>query len=55
LGPGVNCMERSEAVAVFDDYNERHLDPLDHDNNANLTQRIVIQAPRVSLPKAGQR
>ena len=54
LGPGVNCMERSEAVAVFDDYIKRHKNP-DGDRSADVTQKIMVQAPRVSLPKAGQR
>jgi hypothetical protein len=54
MGPGANCMERSEAVAVFDDYIKRHKNP-DGDRSADVTQKIMVQAPRVSLPKAGQR
>ena len=54
MAPGVNCMERSEAVAVFDDYIKRHKNP-DGDRSADVTQKIMVQAPRVSLPKAGQR
>ncbi|NDG71918.1 MAG: hypothetical protein EBY32_11570 [Proteobacteria bacterium] len=51
---GVNCMERSEAVAVFDDYIKRHKNP-DSDRSADVTQKIMVQAPRVSLPKARPR
>lgn len=59
LGPGVNFMERSEAVAVFDDYIKRHKNP-DGDRSADVTQKIMVQAPRVALPRvalprAGQR
>ena len=54
LGPGENAMERSEAVAVFDDYIKRHKNP-DTDRSADVTQKIMVQAPRISLPKAGQR
>lgn len=54
MAPGVNCMERSEAVAVFDDYIKRHKNP-DGDRSADVTQKIMVQAPRVSLPRAGQR
>jgi hypothetical protein len=54
MAPGVNCMERSEAVAVFDDYIKRHKNP-DGDRSADVTQKIMVQAPRISLPKAGQR
>lgn len=54
MGPGMSCMERSEAVAVFDDYIKRHKNP-DGDRSADVTQKIMVQAPRVSLPRAGQR
>lgn len=54
MGPGVNFMERSEAVAVFDDYIKRHKNP-DASGAADVTQKIMVQAPRVSLPKIGQR
>lgn len=54
MAPGVNCMERSEAVAVFDDYIKRHKNP-DGDRSADVTQKIMVQAPRISFPKAGQR
>ena len=54
MGPGVNCMERSEAVAVFDDYIKRHKNP-DASGAADVTQKIIVQAPKVSLPKIGQR
>ncbi|MFM8715858.1 MAG: hypothetical protein ACKOHM_12225 [Spartobacteria bacterium] len=54
MGPGVDYMERSEAVAVFDDYIKRHKNP-DASGAADVTQKIMVQAPRVSLPKIGQR
>lgn len=54
IGPGVACMERSEAVAVFDDYIKRHKNP-DGDRAIDVTQKIMVQAPRVSLPRTGQR
>ena len=54
MRPGVNCMERSEAVAVFDDYIKRHKNP-DASGAADVTQKIIVQAPKVSLPKIGQR
>ena len=54
LGPGMNCMERSEAVAVFDDYIKRHKNP-DGDRSADVTQKIMVQLPRISLPKPGNR
>jgi hypothetical protein len=54
MAPGLNCMERSEAVAVFDDYIKRHKNP-DGDRSADVTQKIMVQAPRISFPKAGQR
>jgi hypothetical protein len=54
LGAGETPMERSEAVAVFDDYIKRHKNS-DSDRSADVTQKIMVQAPRISLPKAGQR
>lgn len=53
LGPGVTAMNRSEAVAVFDDYIKRHKNP-DGDRSADVTQKIMVQAPRISLPGTGQ-
>jgi hypothetical protein len=54
LGAGETPMERSEAVAVFDEYIKRHKNS-DSDRSADVTQKIMVQAPRISLPKAGQR
>jgi hypothetical protein len=54
LAAGENPMERSEAVAVFDDYIKRHKNP-DGERSADVTQKIMVQAPRVSLPRPGQR
>jgi hypothetical protein len=54
LRAGETPMERSEAVAVFDDYIKRHKNS-DSDRSADVTQKIMVQAPRISLPKAGQR
>jgi hypothetical protein len=54
LAAGENPMERSEAVAVFDDYIKRHKNP-DGERSADVTQKIMVQAPRGSLPRPGQR
>jgi hypothetical protein len=54
LVAGESPMERAQAVAVFDDYIKRHKNP-DGDRSADVTQKIMVQAPRVSLPRAGQR
>jgi hypothetical protein len=54
LAAGESPMERAQAVAVFDDYIKRHKNP-DGDRSADVTQKIMVQAPRVSLPRAGQR
>ncbi len=53
LGPGETAMNRSQAVAVFDDYIKRHKNP-DGDRSSDVTQKIMVQAPRISLPKTGQ-
>ena len=54
LGPGETAMKRSEAVAVFDDYIKRHKDP-HGDHLSASTQKIMVQLPRISLPKLGNR
>ena len=54
LGPGETSMKRSEAVAVFDDYIQRHQNP-DGDLSADVTQKIMVQAPRSLLPRTGER
>jgi hypothetical protein len=51
LGAGEKPMERPQAVAVFDDYILRS-QKSDGDKSAELTQKIMVQAPRISLPKA---
>jgi len=51
LGAGEKPMERPQAVAVFDDYIAQS-QKSDSDKSAELTQKIMVQAPRVSLPKA---
>ncbi len=50
LGPGQSALERVQAVALFDDYVKRHKNP-DRDRS-DITQKIVVQAQRVSLPRA---
>jgi hypothetical protein len=54
LGPGESAMKRFDAVAVFDDYIKRHKNS-DGDHSPDSTQKIMVQAPRISLPNAGQR
>ena len=54
LGPGETAMNRSQAVAVFDDYIKRHKNP-DGDRSPDVTQKIMVQAPRISLPRTGKR
>ena len=53
LGPGENAVARSQAVALFDDYIKRHKTP-DEVRSADVTQKIMVQAPRISLPRARQ-
>jgi hypothetical protein len=54
LCPGENTMKRSDAVAVFDDYIKRH-ENTDGDHSADVTQKIMVQMPKISLPRSGQR
>lgn len=50
LAQGQSLMERTQAVAVFDDYIKRH--KTNHGSlSAEVTQKIMVQAPRVSLPR----
>ena len=44
-------MERPQAAAIFDDYIVRS-QKSDGDKSDGLTQKIMVQAPRISLPKA---
>jgi len=50
---GQMLMERAQAVAVFDDYIKRHKRN-DGSLSAEVTQKIMVQAPRVSLPRAAR-
>jgi hypothetical protein len=50
LAEGQLLMERAQAVAVFDDYIKRHRKN-DGLLSAEVTQKIMVQAPRVSLPR----
>lgn len=54
LAAGETPMERSGAVSVFEDYIKRHKNP-DGERSAEVTQKIMVQAPRISLPRPGQR
>ena len=54
LGLGESAMQRLDAVAVFDDYIKRHKNP-DGEHSADSTQKIMVQSPRISLPKPGNR
>lgn len=52
LGGGQFIVERTQAVAIFDDYIKRQKS--DGAVFADITQKIMVQAPRVSLPKVGR-
>ncbi len=54
LGSGETSMNRSEAVAVFDDYIKRHKKS-DGDSSADMTQKIMVQAPRILIRRDGKR
>ena len=54
LGLGESAMQRLDAVAVFDDYIKRHINS-DGEHSADSTQKIMVQSPRISLPKPGNR
>lgn len=54
LGLGESAMQRLDAVAVFDDYIKRHKNS-DGEHSADSTQKIMVQSPRISLPKPGNR
>jgi hypothetical protein len=53
LGPTEKPMERSQAVAVFDDFIKRHQNN-DGGSSAEVTQKIMVQAPRITLPRPRQ-
>ena len=52
LGEGQPVMERTQAVAIFDDYVKRQKS--DGVPSSDVTQKIMVQAPRVSLPRVGR-
>jgi hypothetical protein len=52
LGEGQFIVERTQAVAIFDDYIKRQKN--DGLVSSDVTQKIMVQAPRVSLPKVGR-
>lgn len=52
LGEGQIIMQRAQAVAVFDDFIKRKKD--DGMASSEVTQKIMVQAPRVVLPRAGR-
>jgi hypothetical protein len=51
LSEGQFIVERTQAVAIFDDYIKRQKN--DGLVSSDVTQKIMVQAPRVSLPKVG--
>lgn len=52
LSEGQPVMERTQAVAIFDDYVKRQKN--DGVAASDVTQKIMVQAPRVSLPRVGR-
>ncbi|MEI8293492.1 MAG: hypothetical protein WCG66_05780 [bacterium] len=50
LGPLEKLLQRSEAVALFEDHIKRHQTTVSG-ATAEVTQKIMVQAPKVSLPK----
>lgn len=52
LSEGQFIVERTQAVAIFDDYIKRQKS--DGAVSADVTQKIMVQAPRISLPKVGR-
>ena len=52
LSEGQFIVERTQAVAIFDDYIKRQKN--DGLVSSDVTQKIMVQAPRVSLPKVGR-
>ena len=52
LSEGQFIVERTQAVAIFDDYIKRQKS--DGVVSADVTQKIMVQAPRISLPKVGR-
>ncbi len=52
LSEGQFIVERTQAVAIFDDYVKRQKS--DGVVSADVTQKIMVQAPRISLPKVGR-
>ena len=52
LSEGQFIVERTQAVAIFDDYIKRQKN--DGLVSSDVTQKIMVQAPRVSFPKVGR-
>jgi hypothetical protein len=52
LGEGQPVMERTQAVSIFDDYVKRQKS--DGMASSDVTQKIMVLAPRVSLPRIGR-
>lgn len=52
LGEGQSVMERTQAVSIFDDYVKRQKS--DGMAASDVTQKIMVQAPRVLLPRVGR-
>lgn len=52
LSEGQFIVERTQAVAIFDDYIKRQKN--DGLVSSDVTQKIMVQAPRISLPKVGR-
>lgn len=52
LGEGEVIIQRAQAVAVFDDFIKRQKN--DGMASSEVTQKIMVQAPRVNLPKASR-
>jgi ribosomal protein S18 acetylase RimI-like enzyme len=52
LGEGQPVMERTQAVSVFDGYVKRQKS--DGMASSDVTQKIMVQAPRVLLPRVGR-
>ena len=52
LGEGQSVMERTQAVSIFDDDVKRQKS--DGMAASDVTQKIMVQAPRVLLPRVGR-
>jgi len=52
LSEGQPVMERTQAVSIFDDLVKRQKS--DGMASSDVTQKIMVQAPRISLPRGGR-